>query len=268
MKASALERLFVRKAKCTNLHPNPDDEYCFPDVGPSYKIISDYEKEIRSNLKYHDFPFEEPVIVEKTRPDGYMLLNGHHRWAAAMRVGVEKIPVRIVNLALESDIERMLENSVHDRRVTMDLDEVVFRGPEDKAVEPAPLFADKRKRIRLGVPALFRFLTKKGYDIWVYSANCYSIEDVVRIFRKYSVNVDGIVTGTAKNRRPATNASRRMDQLIASKYSTTIHIDNDAVLFTYRGKEQFDEYNLSGRADSWSREIITIMGDRESDEKG
>ena len=31
VKASALERLFVRKAKCTNLHPNPDDEFCFPD---------------------------------------------------------------------------------------------------------------------------------------------------------------------------------------------------------------------------------------------
>ena len=108
VKAGPMERLFVKKAACTMLHPNPDDEFCFPDVGPSYKIISDYVSQIQQNLRQNKPVFESPVIVEKTRPDGYLLLNGHHRWAAAVKLGIKKIPVRIVNLALESDIEKML----------------------------------------------------------------------------------------------------------------------------------------------------------------
>ena len=32
-------------------------------------------------------PWEEPLIVEKVHPEGYMLLNGHHRWAAALKTG-------------------------------------------------------------------------------------------------------------------------------------------------------------------------------------
>ena len=27
---------------------------------------------------------EDPIVVEKVHPDGYMILNGHHRWAASM----------------------------------------------------------------------------------------------------------------------------------------------------------------------------------------
>ncbi|MCR4831375.1 MAG: hypothetical protein K5883_07980 [Pseudobutyrivibrio sp.] len=55
-----------------------------------------------------------------------MILNGHHRWAVALRLGYSNIPVKIVNLTHESDIKQILSNSTHDKRVTMDLDEVVF----------------------------------------------------------------------------------------------------------------------------------------------
>ena len=267
VKAGPMERLFVKKAACTMLHPNPDDEFCFPDVGPSYKIISDYVSQIQLNLRQNKPVFDSPVIVEKTRPDGYLLLNGHHRWAAAVKLGIKKIPVRIVNLALESDIEKMLENSKHDKRVTLDLDEVVFRTPDDPNVEPLPTFADKKKRIRLGIPALFRFLAGKGYDIWVYSAFCYSIEDVKKLFRKYAVNVDGIITGTAKKKKHTTEDSKKMEQLIANKYATTIHIDNDLLLHTVKGKGNFEEYPITVSADAWAKEIIRIMGELEDHEK-
>ncbi|MBP3241914.1 MAG: ParB N-terminal domain-containing protein [Oribacterium sp.] len=33
----------------------------------------------------------DPIIVEKMYPDGYMILNGHHRWAAATRLGLKKV---------------------------------------------------------------------------------------------------------------------------------------------------------------------------------
>ena len=72
---------------------------------------------------------DDPITVEKVHPDGYMILNGHHRWAAAMRVGIKMIPVKIVNLTNEVDIEKMLRASNNDKRATLDLDEV----GEDKA---------------------------------------------------------------------------------------------------------------------------------------
>lgn len=73
----------------------------------------------------------EPLTIEKLYPHGYLLLNGHHRWAAAMRVGLRRVPVEIVNLAQESDIKKILENSKHNKRVTLDLDEVVFKSNDD-----------------------------------------------------------------------------------------------------------------------------------------
>ena len=151
--------------------------------------------------------------------------------------------------------------------MTLDLDEVVFRAPDDPNVEPLPTFADKKKRIRLGIPALFRFLAGKGYDIWVYSAFCYSIEDVKKLFRKYAVNVDGIITGTAKKKKHTTDASKKMEQLIANKYATTIHIDNDLLLHTVKGKGNFEEYPITVSADAWAKEIIRIMGELEDHER-
>ena len=47
LKASLPERMFIRKMKITKLHPNPDDEFCMPSIGPNYEIISDYVSRIR-----------------------------------------------------------------------------------------------------------------------------------------------------------------------------------------------------------------------------
>ena len=41
--------------------------------------------------------FDEPVIVHKMQPDGYLILNGHHRWAAALKTGLDKIRAEIIN---------------------------------------------------------------------------------------------------------------------------------------------------------------------------
>ena len=112
VRALLAERLFVKQMKCTSLHPNPDDEFCKPEVGPSYEIVSRYEQTIQmARMRGDKKPIKEPLIVEKVRPDGYMLLNGHHRWAAAIRMGEKKLPVQVINIATENDIRKMLEKS-------------------------------------------------------------------------------------------------------------------------------------------------------------
>ena len=270
VKASFLERLLVKKVSCKKLHPNESDEFTFADIGPSYRIISEYEKNFRHLLSKGQRLDMEPLTIEKLYPHGYLLLNGHHRWAAAMRVGLRRVPVEIVNLAQESDIKKILENSKHNKRVTLDLDEVVFKPNDDPYLEKRLLFPFNlkfKKRIRLGIPALFYFLSKNGYDIWVYSANYYSIDDIRSFFRHYSVNVDGIITGTAKKKQNLTKADAEMEQLIANKYKETLHIDNNMILLTHKETGEFNEYELNANSEDWSRNAITIIGEIENARK-
>ena len=79
VKAGMLQRLLVKKLSCLKLHPNPDDEFSKPEVGPSFRIISEYESKFRRNEELDNTDTEEPVVVEKMYPDGYMIINGHHR---------------------------------------------------------------------------------------------------------------------------------------------------------------------------------------------
>ena len=47
VKASKFEQVFKRSTSPWNLHPNPEDEFCDPEIGPSYSIVSRYEGEYR-----------------------------------------------------------------------------------------------------------------------------------------------------------------------------------------------------------------------------
>ena len=47
VKAGFLRRVFVRKADCSKLHPNPNDEFCQPAIGPNYEIITRYMADYR-----------------------------------------------------------------------------------------------------------------------------------------------------------------------------------------------------------------------------
>ena len=64
-----------------------------------------------------------------------MLLNGHHRWAAALRLSIKKVPVCIVNGVYEADIKKIIETSTHEKRATLDLDEVVFANSDEAKTE-------------------------------------------------------------------------------------------------------------------------------------
>ena len=52
---------------------------------------------IPSLVRFDEDVFPEPVIVHKMKPDGYMILNGHHRWAAALKTGLSKLRIEITN---------------------------------------------------------------------------------------------------------------------------------------------------------------------------
>ncbi len=269
VKAGFLERLLVRKAGTGRLHPNPDDEFCNPEVGPNNKIIGDYIYMIRQYGSLQPDSWMEPIIVEKIRPEGYMILNGHHRWAAAIRVGLNPVPIKIVNLTQETDIEKMIRESKHDRRVTLDLDEVVFCRDEDDLADPPLPFPYNRLynvRIRRGVPALLHFLAKEGYDIWVYSAKYYSIDSVRSVFRHYSVKVDGIITGTARKEKNLDEMKKRTEELFRNQYAETLHIERDNVLRTLRDTKTYEDFPVEAEPADWSRTVMGIVKKLQKDE--
>ena len=273
VKSSPLRRALVRKVSCSKLHPNPNDEFCLPEVGPNYAIISSYEQKFRSKyvteykmgITYQED--SEALTVERIRPDGYMILNGHHRWAAARRVGERRVPVKIVNLTHEEDILASLRKSSNTRRVTLDLDEVVFRDKLGAAAEkrlPFPLSLRFREPLRLGVPALFRFLKRNGYDVWVYTSKYHSMDYLEHYFKAYRTWVSGVVTGMARSSR---GTSGEMEKLLRGRYTTTVHIDRDSVLRVDSLSGNFQEYHLSGSPSSWSQEIMDIFGGFEAHEQ-
>ena len=268
VRAGLFERLMVRTAACRNLHPNQEDEFSMESVGPSFKIISEYETKFRDALRMERRLMDEPLIVEKLRPHGYLLLNGHHRWAAAMRCNIKKVPIKIINCATESDIKTILEKSQHDKRATIDLDEVIFRSPDYKYLEKKaftfPLSIRFKQRIRLGIPALFYKLSKSGYDIWVYAADFYSIDDIQKYFKAYSVHIDGILTGVAKDAQNKSERAARIRELINNKYDTTLHIDNNTILETHGKTGEFEEYEINVPEEDWAKKAIEIIEEIEN----
>lgn len=265
VKASLIERIIVRKVSCKRLHPNPYDEFSMPEVGPNYEIVSGYEHSLKQAMAHSeaDAAWDEPILVEKMKPDGYLILNGHHRWAAALRLGLPRVRIRVVNLTQETDIRRMLELSQHDKRVSFDLDEVIFAHEGDGNKQERAGFIHGRffrERLRLGVPALFHFLATKGYDIWVYSSGYYSTEYIMKLFRGYHVPVNGIVTGTSRPLKGREEASQRVRELMQAHYAETMHIDRNGILRSFADSHDFEQYDLTVSDEDWSREVMNIIG--------
>ena len=264
VRAGLLERMFVRKARTDRLHPNPDDEFCDPSIGPKEEIITDYANMILRYKTLRPDGGDDPLMVEKVHPDGYMILNGHHRWAAAMRVGFEPVPISIVNLTHEADIKTMLRNSSCDRRVTLDLDEVIFCTDDEVPAEKKLSFPFSRmykERIRRGSPAVMNFLSKMGYDIWVYTAQYYSYDYLRAFFRHYSVKLNGIVTGTARKTGNRGGVLKKTEKLLEGRYRETLHIDTSMVLRTFRGSREMEEYPIEAGPAEWSQAVISTVHD-------
>lgn len=262
VKASLAERMFVRKAHWKDLHPNPDDEFCFPSIGPNYGIISNYEQMIEQGRRLNKPVWTEPIMVEKVLPAGYMILNGHHRWGAAVQMNYSPLAISIVNLTQETDVERMIARSRHDKRVTLDLDELVFCRDGDEAEPPLPFPFNRwyQQRIRRGIPALLHYLSTLDYDVWAYSSEYFSYEYIRAYFRRYSVRFDGIITGMARKGKVYEAASRRMSNLLYNQYGETLHIDRGLILRTGKDVKPYEVYHIEAGSDDWVQAVMKIVG--------
>lgn len=261
VRAGLPARLYIKKASVRSLHPNPDDEFCKPGVGPSYSIISKYEQDIR-NFQEHAYGSVEKILVQKARPDGYLIMNGHHRWAAAYRMAVPKVNIKIVNLTQGKDIRKMLLRSKSKKRVTLDLDEVVFAQEGEQATEKPfgfPMNRFFREKVRIGIPALFRFLNDQGYDIWVYTYGLYSMDYIRHYFKCWNVRLAGIVTGAGKISVKKIDPDGELRKLGESRYKTTIHIDRNLVMSTKTGSRECDEYPLEESSGNWARDVMDVF---------
>ena len=264
-----LRRLLVRSAPPSKLHPNPEDDFCLPGIGPNYGIIAHYEREYRqgnTDPLSHDSAGNDgilqPIVVQKARPNGYLILNGHHRWAAGIRSGVGRLSVRVVSLTQEKDIRRMLRHSRSDRRAALDLDEVVFCAEDGSAAEkpmPFPLSRIRKESVRLGVPALMHYLNSNDYDIWVYTSKYYSMEYIRAFLRRWNVRLTGIVTGTARRDARFGDALRDLKEEMNTRYQSTVHIDSRLILRTFGGSRECEEYPLGGGPAVWAREVMETL---------
>ena len=97
VRVGKIERWRVRFLDPDEMHANPDDEFSQPAVGPSDRIINEYVRQIPRLMRYEEDIFSDPVIVYKLREGGYLILNGHHRWAAALKTGLSKLRAEIAN---------------------------------------------------------------------------------------------------------------------------------------------------------------------------
>ena len=264
VRSSLLRRLTTHQLPLRKLHPKPDDEFCFPEIGPSEAIISKYMREFsrfREDVmgatiaKNHVL---DPIQVLKIRPKGYMILNGHHRWAAALLSGHQSIRVNIINVTRVNDLQKALKHVHNTRRVALDLDEVIIAAPGEPA-EKNLRFPWNRlypQSVRLGIPSLFYYLSERHYDIWVYSRQLVSDDQIRRLFRHHHAHVPFVLTGIGQQGLYPKSSLPGIEKMIFEKYPVTFHIDQKSVLRISGG--EFEDYPLPGN-EVWSAEVEDVF---------
>ena len=264
VKANLAEQLFIKNLNPLKLHPNPDDEFSMKSVGPNDGIIQDYIKKIRFNQQ-HNLPiFEEPLIVEKMKPEGYMLINGHHRWAAALLLGLKKIPVKVVNMTHVEDILESLEKTNRVKRASVNLDDVVFcQNNEEPFEKPRFHFYNLiyREHIRKGIPALFYTLQNEGYDVWVYSSGYRSADHISWLLDRYEVYANTIINGAERRNTWNSKELAEIREKMEKKYRVTLNIDTDAVSWIRSDTKEFDQIPVKSHGEEWAKEVISIIRD-------
>lgn len=257
VKASLIERFTVKFCPIDHIHPNPEDEFSQENVGPNMEIISDYIELVKFD-QYSDQPvFREPLIVQKMEPDGYMLLNGHHRWFAAVRMNVKKIHIKIVNVINELDINRMVKETSNTKLATFDFDEVLVSSDEDNQEKIVnALFSNKyTHRLRNGAREVIKAFKDNGDDICVYSSSYLSEEEFNDFFSMYDLSVDVIVNGVNEKRSNASDVK----SLLKEKYTQIVHVDNESVIYSYHITKDYDIFDIDKSNESWSVGVIRII---------
>lgn len=260
IKAGLIERCMTRFCAPEKLHPNPADEFSQAEVGPNLEIVGEYVTQIKFLEAHRMDVFDDPVIVEKMEPDGYLLLNGHHRWFAALRMNVKKLHVKIVNIITDIDLGRMIGASANDKLVTFDFDEVLLTIDENNmATLSSTIFSKKiKERLRTGAPEVIRAFRNKGYDICVYTSGYFTEEDFNDFFSMYDLKADVIVNGVNEKRKAAGSADR-IKQLLKENYKRIVHVDNESVYDVDHVTKEFETYEIKDFDLSWDEGVKDII---------
>ena len=256
VRASLLERLLRRKAPAEKLHPNPDDEFSKPEVGPNYEIVGRYADTIRRARGRSYEPIEERLMVQKMSTGGYMILNGHHRWMAARRMGLPKLPVRVINATDDQKILLELGNSDKKMCVSFDLDEVLLTDGErcEKDRELCfPLNRIVTKTLRKNAGILMNELTKAGFDVWVYTGCWYSEDDIRALLRLGRTAAYGIVNGAGRRK------TGKIREAFREKYTVSLHIDNESIIAVNTETGEHRTADLSGNPETWAADAMKAI---------
>ncbi len=258
VKAGVLERMFVHNALLKRLHPNPEDEFSMTEVGPHYGIVGDYLSVFKRRMDLNQKPYmEEKLMVEKMSTGGYMILNGHHRWMAACRLGIKKAPVQIVNVTPEKEIFENINNSDRLMCVSFDFDEVLLtdgiRCPKDKNIR-FPLNRIYKKGLRKNAGVLANELQKMGFDVWIYTGNYHSTEYINGLMKIHKATVNGIVNGLGGKK-----GNSHIKEAFVKKYKYSIHVDNDMVLCVNTTTKEYESVDIDSNGADWSAEVINII---------
>ena len=254
VKSGILSRLRVQKINPKKLHPNPEDEFSMDTVGPNWEIINNYESSIRINLLHDLDIFDEPLYAVKLDKGGYMLLNGHHRWLAALSVNVKKVPVKITNITQDDDIYKAVNRSERDKCVTIDFDEVFFSDdvPKPSAKIPFPLNLIYKKNIRENASLLVREFQRMGYDVWIYSGSYLSDQYIKGLFALNHCHVDGIVNGLDGKKN-----SQKLKEIFREKYTTIVHVDNESFTAVNPRSKKYEIIDINASKDEWASQVVT-----------
>lgn len=261
VKAGMFERLFTKKLPVSKLHPNPDDEFSMEKIGPNFEIINEYCQKIDLAIRMELQIFEEPLLVEKMNPEGYMLINGHHRWAAAVMRKIPSIHVKIINLTHMDYINDALDRSNNNKRITLDFDEVITVDKNSQYSEKMSILIKGLSKfgMRLGIPKLISTLQSKGYDVWIYASGLYSSDDLEKFFEVYNVKVDGIINGIGTNFTKKIVEDETIKEKVANKYILTVNADSKSVYYSANKGQEYDLFDVTSDDENWSENVLSII---------
>lgn len=264
VKAGLIERCAIRHCAPEHLHPNPADEFSQSDVGPNFSIVGDYVDQIQHNIKLELPIFAEPVIVQKLKPEGYLLVNGHHRWFAAVRMRVKKLHIKIVNMISDVDVARMFDNTDNHSLVSIDFDEILLaKDEENQAPILESLFSRKiKERLRAGAPEIIREFQNNGFDVCVYTAGYFTEEDFEDFFSMYDLKINIVVNGVNEKRNNTESNSKRIQDMLRNRYKRIVHVDNESVICTDCVNKSYEIYDFEDMEKSWKDNVIKIISEK------
>lgn len=249
VKAGILLRIKQRKVSPKRLHPNPDDEFSWETVGPNWEIISKYEQDITLRLEKDQDIFDEPLYAVKLDKGGYMLLNGHHRWLAAINRKIKKVPIKVVNTTTVDDITEIIRKSERTKCVTIDFDEVLFSDEfqNSNLKISFPLNKIYKKNIRNNASYAIREFARLGFDIWVYTGSYLSEQYIKGLFSINKCSVDGVVNGINGK-----NNSKKLRELFRNKYNYIVHVSNESVTLVDTKTKDYQIIDINANNDDWA----------------